>query len=216
MRALEVIARDGYRGASIKAIAEAVQLSQAGLLHYFDSKEELFTEILRKRDELDQARVVPDTAPAPDTLEGMRDGFLDLIRRNSEMPGVVHLFSQVSVDAVDPTHPAHDFIVQRGRYLRSMFGSVLSRSQQQGTLTDKIDSATLARVIQAVADGLQLQWMVEPDLDMAATISELFRALATVDAPSALPGRDDEHDGTRGRPRRSRSSGSSGGRRSSR
>ena len=52
-RALDVIAREGYRGASVKELADAVGLSQAGLLHYFDSKEELFTEILRKRDELD-------------------------------------------------------------------------------------------------------------------------------------------------------------------
>ena len=52
-RALDVIAREGYRGASIKELADAVGLSQAGLLHYFGSKEELFTEILRKRDELD-------------------------------------------------------------------------------------------------------------------------------------------------------------------
>ena len=53
--ALEVIAREGYRGASVKVLAEAVGLSQAGLLHYFDSKDELFTEILRKRDDLDLA-----------------------------------------------------------------------------------------------------------------------------------------------------------------
>src|SRR6478736_6791304 len=55
-RALDVIAAEGYRGASVKVLADAVGLSQAGLLHYFDSKEELFTEILRKRDELDLAQ----------------------------------------------------------------------------------------------------------------------------------------------------------------
>ena len=38
-RALDVIATEGYDGASVKRIAEAVGLSQAGLLHYFDSKE---------------------------------------------------------------------------------------------------------------------------------------------------------------------------------
>ena len=39
-RTLDVIATEGYDGASVKRIAEAVGLSQAGLLHYFDSKED--------------------------------------------------------------------------------------------------------------------------------------------------------------------------------
>ncbi len=48
--ALDVIARSGYRGTPVRELANAVGLSQAGLLHYFSSKEELFTEILAKRD----------------------------------------------------------------------------------------------------------------------------------------------------------------------
>src|SRR6187402_3711968 len=64
-RALEVIAREGYRGASVKELADAVGLSQAGLLHYFDSKEELFTEILRKRDEVDMTDYGENTLEHP-------------------------------------------------------------------------------------------------------------------------------------------------------
>ncbi|HET7802283.1 MAG TPA: helix-turn-helix domain-containing protein, partial [Humibacillus xanthopallidus] len=49
--ALAVIARNGYQRTSVRDIAEAVGLSQAGLLHYFSSKEALFAEVLRRRDE---------------------------------------------------------------------------------------------------------------------------------------------------------------------
>src|SRR5690349_14098126 len=97
-RALDVIAREGYRGASVKELADPVGLSQAGLLHYFDSKEELFTEILRKRDELDTAaygmqpvesRADPVVdAPLPD----IRTGYLGIITHNADVPGLVHLF----------------------------------------------------------------------------------------------------------------------------
>src|SRR3982751_4591907 len=71
-RALDVIAREGYRGASVKELADAVGLSQAGLLHYFDSKEELFAEILRKRDEVDAVQFghdLTDTASRTDVRE---------------------------------------------------------------------------------------------------------------------------------------------------
>ena len=45
--ALEVVARNGYSRTSVRELADAVGLSQAGLLHYFDSKEHLFAEVLR-------------------------------------------------------------------------------------------------------------------------------------------------------------------------
>jgi AcrR family transcriptional regulator len=48
--ALDLFSRNGYDRTSVREIARRVDLSQAGLLHYFNSKEELFTEVLRRRD----------------------------------------------------------------------------------------------------------------------------------------------------------------------
>ncbi|GAA1924861.1 TetR/AcrR family transcriptional regulator [Microbacterium aoyamense] len=176
-RALEVIAREGYRGASVKELADAVGLSQAGLLHYFDSKEELFAEILRKRDELDVVHFGPGTLD-PALLPDVRDGYLGIIRHNSEVPGLVQLFSRMSVDAADPEHPAHQFFLDRGASLREVFIGAIGREQADGRITDRIDPETLARVFQAVADGMQVQWMLDPSVDMAATIDALFEALS--------------------------------------
>lgn len=172
-RALEVIAREGYRGASVKELADAVGLSQAGLLHYFDSKEELFTEILRKRDEVDSAAFGVDSAPVSE----LRRAYLSVIRHNADVPGLVQLFAQLSVDAADPGHPAHRFFLERGRALRSIFAEAIAAKQAAGELSDRVDADTLARILQAVSDGLQLQWMLEPDVDMAATIETLFDLL---------------------------------------
>jgi AcrR family transcriptional regulator len=190
--ALEVIAREGYRGASVKELAAAVGLSQAGLLHYFDSKEELFTEILRKRDELDLAHFGTLDATSVD-IDEVRAGYLHVVRHNSEVPGVVELFSRLSVEAVDPQHPAHRFFVERGATLRTIFGDVVRRSQAAGRLTEAIDADTLARIVQAVADGLQLQWMLEPDVDMAGTVDALFRAL-TGEPAGESPREEDDDD----------------------
>ena len=176
-RALDVIAREGYRGASIKELADAVGLSQAGLLHYFDSKEELFTAILRKRDEIDSAGFglyEPDGSVATGDL---RAGYLGVIRHNADVPGLVQLFARLSVDASDPDHAAHEFFVSRGETLREAFAAAIAKQQAAGEVTDRIDPEVLARVFQAVADGLQVQWMLEPDVDMAGTIEALFAAL---------------------------------------
>lgn len=188
-RALDVIAREGYRGASVKELADAVGLSQAGLLHYFDSKEELFTAILRKRDEVDSAGFglyAPDGTVARGDLQ---KGYLGVIRHNADVPGLVQLFARLSVDAADPDHAAHEFFVERGRTLREVFTDAIAAQQAAGELTDRIDPAVLARVFQAVADGLQVQWMLEPDIDMAAITEALFTALD----PRTAPSEEDAH-----------------------
>lgn len=170
-RALDVVAREGMRGASVRELADAVGLSQAGLLHYFGSKEELFTEILRKRDEID----------AMERLDGgadMQEGLRRVVRHNSEVPGVVALFSRLSVDGADPQHPAHAFFLERGERLRASFAAAFRRRQEAGEISDAVDAETLARLLQAAADGLQLQWMLDPTFDMADTLDALFAALA--------------------------------------
>ena len=180
-RALEVVAREGMRGASVRELADAVGLSQAGLLHYFDSKEELFTEILRRRDEID----------ATERLGGgegdVREGLRRVVRHNSEVPGVVALFSRLSVDAADPQHPAHAFFLERGEGLRGSFAASFRRRQEAGEISDAVDAETLARLLQAAADGLQLQWMLAPTFDMADTLDALFIALA---GPLTRPAED--------------------------
>ncbi len=181
-RALEVIAREGYRGASVKELADAVGLSQAGLLHYFGSKEELFTAILRKRDEVDSAGFGPRAAEGADaggapTGPDLEEGYLRVIRHNAEVPGLVQLFARLSVDAADPGHAAHDYFVERGRSLREVFTDAIAQRRAAGEVTPGIDPEVMARIFQAVADGLQVQWMLEPDIDMAAITEALFVAL---------------------------------------
>lgn len=178
-RALEVIAREGYRGASVKELAEAVGLSQAGLLHYFDSKEELFTEILRKRDELDVDHYGPFDGEQVH-LADIRAGLRRIMGHNRDVPGVVQLFSRLSVDGADPQHPAHDYFVARSEKLREGFAALLAQQQAAGELTTAVAPETLARIVQAVADGVQLQWMMDPSFDMADTVDALFEAVAPV------------------------------------
>lgn len=195
-RALDVIAREGYRGASVKELADAVGLSQAGLLHYFDSKEDLFTEILRKRDEIDSIDQglgvdLEHGVPRPEDAEqvDIRAGYLGVISHNADVPGLVNLFARLSVDAADPAHPAHQFFLARGENLRGFFAAAIAAQQAAGKLDSRIAPETLARIFQAVADGMQVQWMLEPDVDMAATVGALFDLLtppvAQPDEPAA-------------------------------
>ncbi len=179
-RALDVIAREGYRKASVKELAEAVGLSQAGLLHYFETKEELFAQILRKRDELALAALGADLAP----IEDLRGACITVAQHNAEVPGLVELFVRLAVAATDPQHPARPFFLERGWAVRTLFARLLEKQQAAGGITDRLPPETLARILQAVSDGLQLQWLMERDFDMAATMDAVFDLLAAPGGPA--------------------------------
>lgn len=180
--ALQVVAREGYRGASVQEIADAVGLSQAGLLHYFESKDELFTEILRARDTMDREAFHPDPKD-PRDMRYLRERYLHVFRRNAGVPGLVQLFSRLAVDAADPQHAAHGFFLHRGEVLRQGLAEIIAEAQSEGAVTDAVPAETFARVILAVSDGVQLQWMLDPSTDMPAVIEALFAVLAPSVAP---------------------------------
>ncbi|MBO9625211.1 MAG: TetR/AcrR family transcriptional regulator [Microbacterium sp.] len=174
--ALDVIGRRGYQNASLKQIAEVVGVTPAALLHYFGSKEELFTAVLRKRDEHDSLD------PVVQGLDDARAGLVQVIRHNTEVPGLVELFSRLAVDAADPAHPAHDYFLERSAQLRESVVEGFTRDPDRAGL---LDAETTARVVQAVADGLQLQWMIDPSVDMAGIVEKLIDALFPPSSPAS-------------------------------
>lgn len=166
--ALDVIGRKGYQNASLKEIADVVGVTPAALLHYFGSKEELFTAVLRKRDEHDEL------GSAPLDALGAKDAFIAVIRHNTEVPGLVQLFSRLSVDAADPEHPAHRYFLERGERMRETFTAAIDAEHVD---RPSLAPETFARVIQAASDGLQLQWMIDPTVDMPGIMEALIGAL---------------------------------------
>src|SRR6266566_2575774 len=72
--AAPVFRQHGYRGATIKALAHACHLAPAGLYHYFASKADLATYVVRQP-HLDWRLVYID--PAVDPLRQL-SGFIDL------------------------------------------------------------------------------------------------------------------------------------------
>jgi AcrR family transcriptional regulator len=189
--ALDVIAREGFRGASVKELAQAAGLSQAGLLHYFGSKEELFLAILRKRDERDAADFAEKVDlylaahARPMQLEHLRESYVGVVRHNADVPGLVELFSRMATEAASASHPAHQYFLERSAGFTAVFVEAIRAQQASGTMTDRVDPVVLARMFQAVADGMQLQWLLDPDVDMAKVVDALFEVLTPVDARPA-------------------------------
>ncbi|NUU24434.1 MAG: TetR/AcrR family transcriptional regulator [Streptomycetaceae bacterium] len=165
--ALQEFGENGYRGTSLARIAERAELTQAGLLHHFRSKQELLTAVLDLRDRMDAERL--DLQSVPDGAEPALRALVTLVEHNARQPGIVQLFTVLTGEAVTTDHPAHGWAQERYRLLITTVGTALKHGVESGELRPDVDPETCARQVMAMMDGLQLQWLLDPErVDMAA------------------------------------------------
>jgi len=180
--ATEIFGTQGFRAATMLQIAAACGISRTGLLHHFPTKESLLEAVLAHRDAgRTAARAETSPEPAlsstPASAEVPGDGramlrrLLDVVTHNATQPRIVNLFSVLSAEAGDPTHPAHDYFEQRYARLRGELRQALTTLAAGGELLPGTDPDALAVEIIALMDGLQVQWVLAPDdIDMVAVL----------------------------------------------
>ncbi|MBW3089451.1 TetR/AcrR family transcriptional regulator [Bifidobacterium miconisargentati] len=157
---VESFGRLGYYGTSLQRIATEVGLTKAGVLHYVGSKEGLLSLVLGEvydRETLDiMAAMVTERRPL------IADMWRRIVAVNAKRPALVHMFSTLSAEALDPEHPAHDYFVERER-------QAVSNAMNINWCVP--DGVSVEHVLQAgfsMMDGLQLRWLRTPGQDLAA------------------------------------------------
>jgi AcrR family transcriptional regulator len=164
--ALAVFSRTGFHGGSLREIAKRVGMTPAGLLHHFADKEELFAEVLHQRDEKVRAAAGD---PAEHTLiEQARR----VVAHNQTSRGLTSLFAIVSAEATDAEHPSHADFAARYRERAAETEEILRLGQEAREVRGDIDPAHAARLISAVMDGIQLQWLLDDTVDMVQLFDE--------------------------------------------
>ncbi|MCD0446068.1 TetR/AcrR family transcriptional regulator [Glycomyces sp. A-F 0318] len=169
--AIEVIAERGYRGASLAAVAEKVGLTQQGLLHYFPSKEDLLIGVLRFREQTDTGG--RDTIAEPMTMAANEA----VVEANANRIAIVRTFSALLGESVTEDHPAADYFRRRYRRIREAFTATL-RQEWGDRLPSGLTPEEAAPLVIAIMDGLQYQWLHEPEtFDMPAAFRAFMRLL---------------------------------------
>lgn len=167
---LDVVASRGIDGASLRAIGEAIGVSHAALRHYFSSREALLVEVLRERDAASN-RALGDTAGVFTRLGFVAD-------RNVSEPALVTLYTTLlgaSVESGNET--ARSYFAERFATARSDLATQLrDELSSSGRHTDA-DLDQVASLIIAAFDGLQVQWLLDRDVDIAGTLRLLERVL---------------------------------------
>lgn len=160
--AIDLIGRQGYGATSLAQVASAAGLSPTGLAHHVGTKRELLAAVLQHRDELDAF----DEEPAGPAPFGMHEQLMGLARRNAERPHLVRLFATVSAEAGDEAHPAHAWMREHYEGTLRRIADAFREGIRTGTLRAETPAEDLTREIIALMDGLQVQWLLDPGVDM--------------------------------------------------
>ena len=166
--AAKLFGEHGFRGTSLSSIAKAVDLTEPGLLHYFPSKVHLLQGVLEYRDKQDEKKyrflLESDHGSIFESLES-------LVAENEKIPGLIRLFTVLVGESIRTDHPSHDYFLNRYADLRNIFSNQISDKFDSAQLESNADVDKLAALYIAVMDGLQIQWLLDPE---SMSMSESF------------------------------------------
>ena len=162
-----LLARNGWRSTSLAQIAKEAGVTTAGLLHHFESKEQLLHAVLDARDE--------DDAVHADYQSG--DLITEICRvpkRFERAPELVGIFAVLLIENIAPDAPLHDRLHKRYRAAVDILTGNIEIAQRVGKYRSDVDAATKAVEILAFINGMETLWLLDPSIQLA----EVFKAYA--------------------------------------
>lgn len=173
--ATKFFAEKGFRGATLADIAQAADLSEAGLIHHFPSKSHLLMAVLTERDRLDKDRFDPrKVGNQGDILSS----FKELVKHNETVPGLVQLFTTLVAESIFEQHPGHEFFIRRYQVTRYETLEGVRQGQCDGTIRSDVSADHLTIMLYAMMDGIQIQWLLEPEnINMSAIFIDFVHLL---------------------------------------
>jgi AcrR family transcriptional regulator len=180
--AQRLMTRNGSKGVSLGQIAREAGVSPAGLLHHFESKDQLLHAVLDARDADDLAATDFSLSPV-EQLERV-------VERYQRAPELIGTFTVLLTENLNPDAPLHDRFLDRYRAAVEIIASGIQRGQCAGKYRLDLDPAVKATEIVAFLTGMETSWLLDPSVPLIEVFHEYTSSLAsqlTSKPPSRAP-----------------------------
>jgi len=177
--AVRLVGERGFYGVSLQDVADAVDLTQPGLLHYVGSKDGLLRLLVeegydRRFDPEDYIATGDPAATHPDGAS--LPGYLRyLVAHNAENPQLMRLYMVLGVEAASPEHPAHDYFRNRPDAVWGLYSGTRWRLPE--AVGPWEDQRGLVEMAIAAMDGMQIRSFREPPIDLVEEWARYERVL---------------------------------------
>lgn len=163
--AMEVFAVQGFNNLSLRQIADAVGVSHTLLRHHFGTKDAVLQAVLTRREE-SESRWRSDLFET----HGLLDALPRIMEHNTTIPGLIQLDALVRAEAVNPDHPAHEYVVGLARRFRTQLRADIVAEQDAGRIRTDLDLDATALRLAALIEGIQSEWLLDRSIDMAEAV----------------------------------------------
>lgn len=173
-----VFEEDGFLDARITDIAERANLSHGSFYHYFESKEQIFREVVEAQGQYLTELGDPSEPRSPD--ETLRDrilranrAYLDRFREAARLMGVIEQMSRYD-DHV------RDHRTRQQRQFADRYGAVVRRLQEEGVVDRALDPEITAIALAGMVTRFAELWLVQgyADYDPDVAADQLTRLWA--------------------------------------
>ncbi|MGZ8714613.1 MAG: TetR/AcrR family transcriptional regulator, partial [Mycobacterium sp.] len=163
----KLLARNGWRNTSLAQIAKEAGVTPAGLLHHFESKEQLLNAVLDARDADDEIHADYRSGDLVTELSRVPERF-------DRAPELVGTFTVLLVENIAPDAPLHGRLLNRYHEAIDIISAIVTRGQESGQFRADVDAADKAVEILAFINGMETLWLLDPSIQLA----EVFKGYA--------------------------------------
>jgi AcrR family transcriptional regulator len=168
--AQRLLTRNGSRGTTLGQIAREAGVSPAGLLHHFESKEQLLHAVLDARDADDLA----NSDFKSDPIEQLKK----VAERFERSPELIGMFTVLLTENLTSEAPLHERFLARYRLSIEIIAGGIRRGQRAGKYRQDVDPAIKAAEIVAFLTGMETSWLLDPSLPLNSVFHEYTSSLA--------------------------------------
>jgi AcrR family transcriptional regulator len=165
--ATAMLARNGSRGTTLGEIAAAAGVSQAAVVYHFGTKEELLHAVLDYRDQFEDTQLWL----RPDPGLGIFSVISGIVRSWADHPDIVGLLAVLVAENVADDGPLRPRLRRNYQLTVDRIATTLRNAQDQGEMRADADPRLTAIETLAFLSGLELAWLVSPDIPAAQTAS---------------------------------------------
>jgi len=169
------VATRGFAASTFEQVARAAGVSRGLLHYYFGTKERLLVEAVRRECDLRHEqidRAIVGANSADDVLAALVQAFEQFL---GEGPSPAVMFFEVLTLAQRNEEIAAQ-LADLGRRMRGHIAEALRAKAAAGVLELRADADTAATFLLALADGITIRLMSEPDLDVGPLMAQSVAA----------------------------------------
>jgi AcrR family transcriptional regulator len=176
--AQRLLARNGWRNTTLSQIAKEAGVTSAGLLHHFESKEQLLHAVLDARDADDAEHAYQQTGDLADAIASAAERFY-------RSPELVGTFAVLMAENIAADAPLHDRLVDRYRAAVEIIAQRIRIGQSEGRYRQDVHPVIKAVEILAFVNGMETSWLLDPTIPLTDVFKEYSQSLASQLAPVA-------------------------------